>query len=100
MLYSKSYEDLLLMNDDIFIHQNHLHFLATEIFSKSSIFNSINNLNSQFMWNSVSFKLILYELRKANLMHFPPVLSIWHEINYFLFSGTLLWNTLGQDSYS
>ena len=47
--YEKSYEDLLLMNDDISIHQNHLHFLATEIFNKSSIFNSINNLNPQFM---------------------------------------------------
>ena len=47
--YEKSYEDLVLINDDISIHQNHLHFLATEIFNKSSIFNSINNLNPQFM---------------------------------------------------
>ena len=61
-MYEKSYEDLLFMNDDISIHQNHLHFLATEIFNKSSIFNSINNLNPQFMWNCFSFKLILYEL--------------------------------------
>ena len=47
--YEKSNENLLLINDDISIHQNHLHFLATEIFNKSSIFHSINNLNPQFM---------------------------------------------------
>ena len=47
--YEKSYEDLLFINDDISIHQNHLHFLAPEIFNKSSIFNSINNLNPQVM---------------------------------------------------
>ena len=92
--YEKSYEDLLFMNDDISIHQNHLHFLATEIFNKSSIFNSINNLNPQFMWNCFSFKLILYELRKGNVMHFPPVPSTWHRINYLLFSESLLGNTL------
>ena len=92
--YEKSYEDLLLMNDDISIHQNHLHFLATEIFNKSSIFNSINNLNPLLMWNWFSFKLILYESRKGNVMHFPLVPSTWHEINYLLFSGTLLGNIL------
>ena len=47
--YEKSYEDLLITNDDISIHQNLLHFLATEIFNKSCIFNSINDLNPQFM---------------------------------------------------
>ena len=47
--YEKSNEDLLLINYYISIHQNHLYFLATEIFNKSLIFNSINNLNPQFM---------------------------------------------------
>ena len=85
--YEKSYEDLLLMNDDISVH----------LFNKSSIFNSINNLNPQFMWNCFSFKLILYELRKGNVMHFPPVPSTWHGINYLLFSGSLLGNTLPRE---
>ena len=61
--YEKSYEDLLLMNDDISIHQTHLHFVVTEIFIKSSVFNSINNLKPQFVWNCLSFQLILYELK-------------------------------------
>ena len=43
------------------LHQNHLHFLATEIFK------SVNNFNLQFMWNYFSFKPILYELRKENV---------------------------------
>ena len=46
------------------------------------------------MWNCFSFKLFLYELRKGNVMHFPPVSSTWHGINYLLFSGSLLGNTL------
>ena len=36
--YEKSYEDLLLMNDDISVHQNHLPFLAPE-FLQILIFN-------------------------------------------------------------
>ena len=93
----KSYGDLPLMNDDISIHQNHLHFLATEIFKKSSSFSSINNLNPWFMWNCFSFKLILHELRNGNVMHFPPVPSTWHGINYLLFSGSLLGNTIHRE---
>ena len=85
------------MNDDISIYQNHLHFLATEIFNKSSIFNSINNLNPQFMWNCFSFKLILYELRKRIVMHFTPVPLTGHRINYLLFSGSLLENSLPHE---
>ena len=85
------------MNDDISIHQNHLHFLATEIFNKSSIFNFINNLNPQFMWNCSSFKLILDELRKVNVMHFPPVPSAGHGINHLSFSGNLLGHTLPRE---
>ena len=85
--FEKSYEDLLLMNY-ISIHQNHLHFLATEIFK------SVNNLNLQFMWNYFSFKPILCELRKGNAMHFSPAGSTWHGINNFLFRGSLLGNAV------
>ena len=87
----RSYEKTLtenLMNDDISIHQNHLHFLATEIFK------SVNDLNLQFMWNYFRFKPILYELRKGNVIHFSPAGSAWHGINYFLFCRSLLGNTL------
>ena len=72
--YQKSFEDLLLMNDDISIHQNHLHFLATEIFNK----------------------LILYELRKGNVIHFPPVPStIFYSLEVCW--GILLGNTLPRE---
>ena len=46
------------------------------------------------MWNCFSFKLILYELRKGNAMHFTPVPLTWHGIDYLLFSRSLLGNTL------
>ena len=46
------------------------------------------------MWNCFSFKMILHELRKGNVMYFPVVPSTWHGINYLLFSGSLLGNTL------
>ena len=65
--------------------------------NKSSIFSSIDNLNPQFMWNCFSFKLILYEVGKGNVMYFPPVSSIWHGINYLLFSKSLLGNTLPRE---
>ena len=82
----KSYEDLLFMNDAISIYQNHLHFLAKEIFK------SVINLNLQFMWNYFSFKPIVYELRKG--MYFSAAGSTWQGINYLLFCGSLLGNAL------
>ena len=39
----KSYDELLILNRDISIHEKHLHFLATEVYK------SVNNLNPQFM---------------------------------------------------
>ena len=41
--YEKSYNKLLILNRDISIHQKYLHFLATNIYQ------SVNNLNPQFM---------------------------------------------------
>ena len=61
IVHKKSYEDLLLMNDDISIHQNHLHFQAREIFK------SVSSLILQFTWNCFSFKPILCELRKGTV---------------------------------
>ena len=43
--YEKSYNELLILNRDISIHQKHQHFLATNVYK------SVNNLNPQFMWN-------------------------------------------------
>ena len=41
--YEKSYNELLILNRDISIHQKHLHFLATDVYK------SVNNLNPKFM---------------------------------------------------
>ena len=67
IVHEKSYEDLLLMNYDMSLHQNDLPFLAREIFK------SVNNLNLQFMWTYFSFKPNLYELRKGNVFFFSGI---------------------------
>ena len=89
ILHEKSFEDLLLMNDYVSVHQNHLHFLSTEILK------SVNDLNLQFMWTYFSVKPILYELRKG--MHFSAAESTWHGINDFSFCGSLLGNALDRE---
>ena len=64
ILYTRrSYEDLLLMNDNISIHQI-IYISSQQI---CHIFKSVNNFSLQFMWNYFSFKSILYELRKWNV---------------------------------
>ena len=70
--YEKSYDELLISNRDISIHQKHLHFLATEIYK------SVNNLNPQFMWNYFNFS----------------TLPCRYGINSLLFRGASLWNNL------
>ena len=80
IVHEKSYEDLLLMNDDISIHQHHLHFLSTEICT------SVNNVNLEFMWNCFSFKPILYELRKENFQQRDRLdtgLTIFHSVEVY-----------------
>ena len=39
------YDELLSINNDVSIHQRHLHFLVAEVFK------SANNLNLQFKWH-------------------------------------------------
>ena len=79
-VHKKSYKDLLLMNDDISIHQNHLQFFATEILK------SANNMNLQFMCNYFSFKPILYELTKLYFQQrywLDTGLTIFHSVKVY-----------------
>ena len=63
--YEKYYNELLILNRDISIHQKHLHLLATEVYK------SVNNLNPQFMWNYFNFSTLPYEMRKGNRVNLP-----------------------------
>ena len=46
------YDELLQMNNEITIHQKHLHALICEVFK------SLNNSNAAFMWSYFTFKNI------------------------------------------
>ena len=86
--YKKSYNELLILNRDISIHQKPLHFLATEVDK------SVDNLNSQFMWNSFNISTLPHELRKRNKVNLPETRNCRYRINSLLFRGALLWNNL------
>ena len=86
--YGKSYNELLILNREISIHQKHLHFLATEVYK------SVNNLNPQFMWNYFNFSTLLYELRKGNKVNLPETRVCRYGISSLLFRGALLWINL------
>ena len=90
-VYEKSYNDLLIFNRDITIHQKHLHFLATDVYK------SVNNLNPEFMWNYFNFSALPYELRKGNKVNLPQTRTCRYGINSLIFRGPLLWNNLSQN---
>ena len=89
--YGKSYNELLILNRGISIHQKHLHFLATEVYK------SVNNLNPQFMWNYFNISSLPYELRKGNKENLPETGTCRYGINSLLFRGALLWNNLPRN---
>ena len=89
--YKKSYNELLILNRDISIHQKHLHFLAKEVYK------SVNNLNPQFMWNCFNISYLPYELRKGNKVNLPETRTCRYGINSLLFCGALLWNNLTRN---
>ena len=82
--YEKSYNELLILNRDISIHQKHLHFLVREVYK------SVNNLNPQFMWNYFNISTLPDELRQGNKVNLPETRTCRYGINSLLFRGTLL----------
>ena len=86
--YRKSYNELLILNRDILIHQEHLQFLTTEVYK------SVNDLNPQFMWNYFNLSTLSYELGKGNKVNFPETGICHYGINSLSFHGALLWNNL------
>ena len=89
--YEKSYNELLILNRDISIHQKHLHFLTMEVYK------SVNNLNSQFMWNYFNFSTLPYELKKGNKVNLPEIRTCHYGINSLLFHGPSVLNNLPRN---
>ena len=83
--FNKSYDELLELNNDLSIHQRHLHYLAIK---------SITHLNTQFMWSYFEEKPIPYNLRDGSKLVLPKTKSSRFGINSLRFRGSLLWNSL------
>ena len=85
---NKNYDELLRDNNEFSIHQRHLRALICEVF------NSLSNLNPEFMWSYFVFKNITYNIRNGPLLRLPSAKSSSYGINSVLFRACLLWNSL------
>ena len=85
---NESYEELLLGNNEVSIHQKQLLMLATEVFKSSA------NINSDFMKSYFTIKEILYCLRNGNFWEIPSACSTRYGTNSILFRACLMWNKL------
>ena len=73
--FNKSYDELLELNNDLFIHQRHLCYFVIEVFK------SIMNLNPQFMWSYFEEKPMTYNLRDGSKLALPKTKSTRFGIN-------------------
>ena len=71
------------MNNEITIHQKHLHALICEVFK------SLNNSNPEFMWFYFTFKNITYNIRNGPLLKLPNAKSTYYGINSVHFRACL-----------
>ena len=85
---NKSCKELLQLNNNVSIHQKHLHYLALEVFK------SLMHLNQEFIWSHFSENPIPYDLRKGAKEFLPPVKSFHLGLNSVHFRGYILWNNL------
>ena len=97
-VHNSYYEELLLINSDVSIHQCHQYFLVTEVFK------SINNLHPRFMWDYFKLNFFPYDLRRRNKLHLPPAHSTRHGINSLFLRGDFSlelpsWRNQGKTLY-
>ena len=89
--YEKSYEELLTDHNMTAIHQNHLRYLAIEVFK------SINNFNAEFMREFFNEIDSIYSLRTGSKVDIPSAITSKFGINSIHFRGAMLWNTLPKE---
>ena len=85
---NESYEELLLRNNEVSIHQKQLRILATEVFKSSA------NINPDFMKSYFTIKELPYCLRNGNFLKIPSTRSKRYGMNSILFRACLVWNKL------
>ena len=86
--HNKSYEELLQLNNNVFIHQRHLQYLALKVFQ------SFMSANPEFMWFYFNENPIPYDLRKGTKLLLPPVKSFDLGLNSAYFRGSILRDSL------
>ena len=86
------YDEFLQMNNEITIHQKHLHALICEVFK------SLNNSNPELMWSYFTFKNIniTYNIRNGPLLKQPNTKCTYYSINSVNFRVCFLWKGLPQ----
>ena len=80
MVYNsnESYEELLLRNNEVSIHQKQLRILATEVFK------SLADINPDFMKSYFTIKEIAYCLRNGNFWKYHQhALTVMERIHYY-----------------
>ena len=85
---NECYEELLIQNNEVSIHQKQLRALATEIYK------SLTDVNPDFMKNYFSIKEIPYSLRNGSALKIPSARSTYYGINSNHFRACVLWNKL------
>ena len=85
---NESYEELLLRNNEVSIHQKQLRILATEVFKSSA------NINPDFMKSYFTIKEMPYCLRNGNFLKIPSTRFKRYGTNSVLFRACLVWNKL------
>ena len=78
------YEELLICNNEVSIHQKQLRTLATEIYK------SLTNVNPDFMKSYFPIKEIPYRLRNGSVLKIPPTRSTYYGTNSIHFRAYLL----------
>ena len=72
-------------SNDVSIHQRHLRFLATEVYQ------SLMNINPEFMWEFFNKNPVQYNLRNGNIFisHLPDpaVMELTSWLSVEAFSG-------------
>ena len=86
-----NYEDLLLRDNSVTIHQRNLQFLMTEIFK------TIHGLNPSFMKEFFIMEETCYNLRCQYRMKVPRVTSTKYGLETLSFRGCQIWNTLPSE---
>ena len=85
------YENLLLEDSPVSIHQRHLRFLVTVIYK------STTQINSEFMWSYFTYNNITCNIRKEPILYLPSTHSTYYITNSVHFRRSLIWNNLPSD---